>query len=160
MNRRLTASPAIELHAWIAVLAPKIRKWWRNKKSESDETEMKDSAATTGQYGAAQSNCWAPRNYTSHGAGRGSTDGVPRLACYRWGEGRRVVFCWEGNMSLCQQWEACANWQEKRWIFKDGKNGRQDGERRGWQREGQRVRIKKRTKEEEGMWGVGGQISL
>lgn len=34
-------------------------------------------------------------------------------------------------MSLCQQREACANWQKKRWIFKDGKKGRQDEERRG-----------------------------
>lgn len=40
--------------------------------------------------------------------------------------GGGVVFCWEGNMSLCQQWEACANWQEERWIFKDEKNRRLD----------------------------------
>lgn len=95
-SRKLTAS---ERPQRTAILAPKIKKWQRNEE-KSDETEMKDSAGPMGQYGAEQSNCWAPRNYMSHGAGRGSTDGVSRLACYRF-EGRGLGGLFSAEKAIC-----------------------------------------------------------
>ena len=49
-----------------------------DSKGESDEAEMKDSRVNM-ERGRATAE--PHENYASHGAGRGSTDGVPRLAC-------------------------------------------------------------------------------
>lgn len=64
-------------------------------------------------------------NYASHGAGRGSTDGVPRLACSRWGEvmGRGCFLLRRQYVPLSAARGSRQLAGGERWIFKDGKNG-------------------------------------
>lgn len=68
--------------------------------------------------------------------------------CVCWGGGV-LVFCWEGNMSLCQQWETCANWQKRDGYLKmvrmeDKMKRGVESCRRGWCEKARGINRKKK----------------